>query len=222
LISRALVALLGIAVLGFALWQAGRRGLADMASLRANADLMAWAQAGKVPSFERWDRAEESLRAAQRLAPGDAAMHDRLARAYEVVAVSPAVGASRDTYLDYALLHFRQVTSMRPAWPYAWMGVATQSYRLGRVNDELFGALARAMRYGPWEPGVQLGASEIGLALWDRLDPPLREQVRQNWRRTAYRQSEALARLAVAHGRQKLLCAENIAQLKVPLQCDKR
>ena len=221
LTSRTLIAILGITVLAYAAWHAGRLGLADWSSMRSRHEVMAWAEKRQVPSFERWARAVDELRSALRLTPEDPSLHEHLGVAYDLASTALVAPGIPNVYVEFALVHFRRAAELSPTSPYAWISVAAIMYRLGRVNEELYRAYALAMRYGPWEPAVQLAASKLGFELWERLDPALRHEVRQNWQRTANRQAEQLARIAIAQHREKLLCAEPIASVRKPLKCDK-
>ena len=68
-------------------------------------------------------------------------------------------------------------------------------HRLDQVDEEFRQASSSVMRLGHWEPGLQLIASELGLARWDRFDRELSEEVRENWLRTAVRHADQLAKL---------------------------
>ncbi len=217
--SRALIALLGIAVLSWAAYEAGRRGFADWVSLRARFQVASWAQKRTVPSQEQWQRAVDALGAAQKLAPEDPSLHDHLGAAYELASAALDPKGRWNVYTEFALLHFQQAAARRPTSPYSWASIAMMKYRLGRVDEELFQALALAMRLGPWEPQVQITVSDLGLALWDRLDTHQKGEMRENWRRTAVRQADQLAKLAIARKRVDLLCKTSLDALKNRLEC---
>jgi len=220
ILLRAAFAFSCVALLAFAAWQASLRGRADLTAQGPTAQVERWARSGRVDSLQRWRRAVDGLRAAQALVPGEAAVYASLARAYSLAAISAPTPSAASVYREFSLLHWRLVTMHRPTWPYGWSGIATHTFNLGYAD--VMGALSRAMRYGPWEPGVQLLASRVGLLRWELLDSTQREEVRQNWRRTAQRQGEALARMAVELKREPILCAEGLPGMQKRLQCDKR
>jgi len=218
-LSRVAIALLGISLLIFAGYEAGRRGLADWVSMRARFQVASWAQKGTVPSHEQWQRAVDALGAALKLAPEDPSLYDHLGAAYELASAAFDPKGQWNVYTEFALLHFQLAATLRPTSPYSWASVAMMKYRLGRVDEDLFKALTLAMRLGPWEPQVQLMASELGLALWERLDEEQRGQIRENWRRTAVRQADQLWKLAVARKRVDILCKTSLEALKNRLEC---
>lgn len=169
--SRALIAVLGMSLLAYAAYESARRGLDDWQSTRWSHEVRIWAERRAVPSEDQWQRAVDGLRAALRLAPRDPSLWGSLGFAYDVDSTTFVRSGKWHVYDEYALIHFRQAVSLRPTSPYSWAGVAVMKYRLGQLDEELSRALASAMRLGPWEPGVQMMVSELGLALWDRLDP---------------------------------------------------
>jgi hypothetical protein len=218
-LSRTLIALLGASLLACAAYEAGRRGLADWISMRSRYEVNLWTEKQAAPTFQQWQRAVEALRSALKLAPEDPSLHDHLGVAYEVASATFSPGGRWNVYREFSLVHFRQATVLRPTSPYSWANVALTKYGLGQRDDELYRALAAAMRLGPWEPGVQLITSDLGLLLWEDLAPALKEQVRANWIRTAHRQADPLARLALTRNRLGLLCNISDKSMKKSLKC---
>ena len=147
--SRVFIALLGMAVLGWAAYEAGRRGLADWVSLRARFQVASWAQKRTVPSQEQWQRAVDALGAAQKLAPEDPSLHDHLGAAYELASAALDPKGQWNVYTEFALLHFQQAAARRPTSPYSWASIATMKYRLGRIDEELSRRLPCPCARGP-------------------------------------------------------------------------
>jgi tetratricopeptide (TPR) repeat protein len=210
---------LGIALIACAAYEAGRRGLADAISMRSRYEVNLWSEKQAAPAFEQWQRAVESLRSALALTPEDPSLYDHLGVAYEVASTTFNPGDAWNVYHEFSLVHFRQATVLRPTSPYSWANVALAKYRLRQWDEEMFLALIAAMRLGPWEPGVQLITSDLGMLLWDYLPQALKAQVLENWSRTAERQAEPLARLAVARNRVAVLCTISHKSLQKTLKC---
>ncbi len=101
-----MVALLGITVLAYAAYEAGRRGEADWVSMRARYQVASWAEKRQVPSQERWQRAVDSLNAGLRLTPEDPTLYDYLGLAYELAATAFDPKGQWNVYTEFALLHF--------------------------------------------------------------------------------------------------------------------
>lgn len=220
--ARFSIAAAGIALLAYAAHDAALRGLEDWRSTRGRHDIRMWTQGRAVQSAEQWQRAVDALREALRLAPQDPALWESLGFAYDIGARSFVPNGGRggwSVYSEFALIHFRQAAALRPTSPYSWAGVAVMKYRLNQIDEEFRQAFSSAMRLGPWEPGLQLITSDLGLALWNSLDPLLRDEVRESWRRTAVRQADQLARLALTHGRTGVLCEVSLDTQKNRLKC---
>jgi len=227
-IARFAIALAGITLLALAAHDSALRGLADWRSTRGRHDIRMWTQGRAVQSEEQWQRAVDALREALRLAPQDPALWESLGFAYDIGSRNFVPNGGRggwSVYSEFALIHFRQAAALRPTSPYSWAGVAVMKYRLDQLDEEFRQAFSSAMRLGPWEPGLQLITSDMGLALWDRLDSQLRDEVRENWRRTAVRQADQLAKLAISRGRAGVVCEEAVEEaldaLKNRLKCPK-
>ena len=222
-IARFAIALAGIALLALAAHDSALRGLADWRSTRGRHDIRMWTQGRAVQSEEQWQRAVDALREALRLAPQDPALWESLGFAYDIGSRNFVPAGGWSVYSDFALIHFRQAAALRPTSPYSWAGVAVMKYRLDQLDEEFRQAFSSTMRLGPWEPGLQLITSDMGLALWDRLDSQFRDEVRENWRRTAVRQADQLAKLAISHGRAGVVCEEAVEEaldaLKNQLKC---
>ena len=216
---RSLVALTAIAALGYAAWDAARRGLADWISMRARYEVAAWAEKGPGLERERWSRAMDALRAAARLLPEDPTLREHLGVGYDLGQAMFDPARTMNAYAETALGQFREAARLRPTSPLTWANMALMKYHLGRADAETYRALELAMTLGPWEPNVQLVAAELGLLLWDRLDPSLQALVRENWARTAYRQAGQLHAIAAIHKREPILCSQAPDALKIRLKC---
>jgi tetratricopeptide (TPR) repeat protein len=218
--ARFAIALALITLLAIAAHDSALRGLADWRSARGRSDIRTWTQGRAVQSREQWQRAVDALREALRLAPQDPALWESLGFAYGIGARNFVPAGESSVYTEFALIYFRQASALRPTSPYSWAGIAVMKYRLEQLDEEFRRAFSSVMRLGPWEPGLQLIISDLGLALWDTLDPQLRGEVRENWRRTAVRQADQLAQLAINHGRAVVLCQEALDALKNRLKCN--
>jgi hypothetical protein len=219
---RILIALIGTAVLGTAVYESATRGLADWSSMRWRHEIAGWAERRASPPPERLQEAITTLIDALALTPDDPTLIEHLGTALELRATgSPPGSESRRLYLAAALVYFRNAAALRPTSPYTWANILLTKYRLGQVDDEFFGAMRHALDFGPWEPAVQLIVADTGLGAWERLDSGLRGQVSENLQRAAVRQADALARLATYHRRIDLVCAASFDRMKNKLKCVK-
>ena len=217
-VARYAIVVAGIALLAFAARDSALRGLENWRTARVYNEIRMWTDWGSVPSLEQWQRTVDALREALRVTPRDPELWEFLGFAYEIASRNFAP-AGTSVYSEFALIHFREAAALRPTSPYAWTAVAVMKHRLGQVDEEFLQAFFSAMRLGPWEPRLQRITSDLGLILWDRLDARLRDEVRENWRRTAAWQADALVKLAISRGRERVLCKEPLEVLKKRLKC---
>lgn len=217
---RILIALIGTAVLGYAVYESAERGLADWHSMRWRHEITGWAERRASPPPEALQDAITALIETLELTPNDSTLIEHLGLAHELRAIgSPPGSESRRLNLAQALIHFRNAAALRPTSPYTWANILLAKYRLGEVDEEFFGAMRHALDFGPWEPAVQLIVADTGLGAWDRLDRGLRDRVNENLRRAAVRQADALARIATDNHGIDLVCAASFDRMKNKVKC---
>jgi hypothetical protein len=217
---RILIALIGTAVLGLAVYESAKRGLADWGSMRGRYEIAGWAERGTPPPPDRLQDAITALIDALALTPDEPTLIEHLGTALELRAAGAAPGSeAQRRYLEAALFHFRNAAALRPTSPYTWADILLVKYRLGQVDAEFFGAMRNALDFGPWEPAVQLIVADTGLGAWDRLDAGLRGRVSENLQRATLRQADALARIGTYHRRIDLVCAASLERMKNKVKC---
>ena len=218
--ARIIPAVLAIGVLAWAGYAATLHGLADWRAMRWRYDIGQWIDKGTTPSAERWVQTADGLHAALKLTPRDPSLHDYLGVLNRIGAWAfrTADEPSR-IYAAFALLHFRQAVSMRPTSAYSWAGLAESKYSVGEVDEELFGAMALATEYGPWDPRVQLIVADLGLALWDAMDAKQKSLAVANLNRTAQRQAGELTKRAERRKRIAVLCGNAIENIDKFTKC---
>ncbi len=217
---RILIAVIGTAVLGYAVYASARRGLADWNSMRARHEIAVWAERRTPPPPERLQEAITSLIDALALAPNDPALIEHLGTALELRATASTAGSEmRRISFAAALVYFRRAATLRPSSPYTWANILLAKYRLGQVDNEFFGAMRNALDLGPWEPAVQLIVADTALGAWDKLDSGLRARANENLRRAAVRQANGLARIASDPRRIELICAASFDLMSSRLKC---
>ena len=219
---RILIALIGTAVLGFAVYASVKRGLADWSTMRWRHEITGWAEHRASPPPEHLQEAITTLIDALALTPDDPTLIEHLGVAIDLRAAgSPPGSESQRLYLAAALFYFRKAAALRPTSPYSWANILLAKYHLDQVDEEFFGAMRNALDFGPWEPAVQLIVADTGLGAWDRLDSGLRGRVNENLQRAAVRQADALARIATYHRRIDLVCAASFDRMKNKVKCVK-
>ena len=112
--------------------------------------------------------------------PANSSAHENLALVHRMRLGLPNLNlAERQDALDLALKHILRATALRPTSGYAYSLAAQIKQLRGERDDLFFKALMMAVKYGPWEPGVQENVIETGSRAWDALRPAERDAVRQ-------------------------------------------
>ena len=166
MISR-LIALLLIPCLLYLAWMAGSRGLADVYSRPVINEIRDWQEGKRTLALKDWGRLQADLGKALALDPNNPDTNHFMAIALEgqyaeLPPEAVKAGSARRAALDF----YRKAVRLRPVWPYTWIDLALVKYRLGELDEEFYTAWHRGVELGPWEPGVQRVAAEIGLHGW--------------------------------------------------------
>lgn len=201
--------------LGFCMFAAAKRGVADVYTRQVNAYFQAWEKARRPVQDSEWRTALALADAAQRLAPQNPNVLEALARLYIWAAISkpPRDQHARADY-EQALTYFRAAARRRPVSGYTWADIAQTKVKLAPPDREFEGALQHAAFLGPWEPEVQFGITRAGLAAWSQLDGSSREITREAAARGLKRHAEETLTIAYYRGRLAVLC-EVAAQQRV-------
>lgn len=199
--SRLIFLFVGGALLCAGIYAATMRGLADVEYTQARLLVPLPAPGKPAPGAEHVPGALAHLREAIRLEPDNPHFVEQFARMHELAALSlePSDPAIRQE-LRQAAAAFRLAARQRPGSPYVWTDLARIKLRLDDMNFEFYGALDRARRLGPWEPAVQLGIVDMGLAAWPYLASPAKDWVVAALDRALLREEAEVRRIAKAHG----------------------
>lgn len=192
-------------------WLGARLLLANMHQYRASSFLSDWEQKRQVPSDKAWQVAEDAMTQAIAWYPSaNAAYAEQLGYMWQWRGYSANTApAEKQSSQQNALQAFRQATSVRPSWPYAWSGLAYAKMIAGEYDQEFQQALQQAVHYGPTRIGINRRIAEIGLISWPQLDAEQRALVLEQASRTArYGRANRTQMFNVAAdvGRVELLC----------------
>lgn len=128
----------------------------------------------------------------------------------EALAVTRSAGA-----------RFRQALLERPTSPFLWANLALTKLYLEEIDDELLTALRHADELGPWEPTVQQTVLFVGLAVWQDLDPGLRQTLARTIARGATRDTRKMFNIVKSYTRFDLVCAIEQYKLIAAPDCAK-
>jgi hypothetical protein len=188
-------------LLMLALW-ALANGVADVAWQPARTALTHWEAAGTAPAAGSLERARASLALARALDPLNPRYVQESARVREWSAVGlPPWENETGARLEASLAGYRAAIARRPAWPYAWAGLARAKLRLLQLDGEFERAVERSGALGPWEPEVLLALTEIGLLAEPLLSEAAGARVAAATERALRQQPRKVIRLAARLGR---------------------
>lgn len=196
------------ALLVGAIYHAAMRGLADAAYVPARHAIVQWTRSDTAPGPAEWRAVRDAVQAARDQEPDNPLFVEEMGRLYELRTRGldprqPVIQA----FLARALEEFRMAARMRPASPTTWANIALLKLRLGALDAEFYAAVERAARLGPWEPGVQLRLSAIGLNAWSKLNPAGRMLAVAAAERGLQMQPRALERVLKAGSERAGFCA---------------
>lgn len=127
-----------------------------------------------------------------------------------------ALAATKDAHE-----RFREALRQRPTSPFLWANLALTKLYLDEIDDELFAALRHADELGPWEQTVQQTVVFVGLAVWQDLDPDLRQMLVGTIQRGGSRNPQKMFEIAKSYTRLDLVCAIEQYKLIAGADCRK-
>ena len=174
----------------------------------ATARVAAWPDSGPPPDGAEWSSVRADLSRAAELDPGNPS-------AQELLGVLGARRLDRRDDREKGIAHLRASLRMRPTSPYAWAMFARASYDAGETGAEFQQALVQAARLGGNEPEVQRIVILAGLAVWDEVDPAVRQSIDVVVAAAVKRNAAETLRIAQRRGRLDVAC-RHVAGMSQP------
>ena len=179
---------LGVAVVSV------RWGLADYHADIAYQEMQSWGD-GHI-SDASWQRVQEQMVTANELAPGNGVYLHRLGRLVTIrIVMQPE---QKEMLGPMGLDYFERALLVRVQWPATWSELAMLKHVLGEHDARFEEAIAKATRYGPWEPGVHRQITIVGTGSWQDLSESARLNVSGNIERGLSSPSEGASVAVVA------------------------
>jgi tetratricopeptide (TPR) repeat protein len=204
------LALALIAVLAAIAWQAARLGVADAYARAARAEIERMGYRSATQG--ELARAIGSVTQSLRYAPHDPFALETLAQLQLRQMHSATDGRRAAELARQAYANFRLALAARPTSALTWARLALAKLYLAEEDDELLAALRLSLELGRRDPGVPELASYVGLALWPRLDPELRQGVVRALGVSAARDAGTAFEIGKSYGRFDIMC--DISSLK--------
>ncbi len=137
-----------------------------------------WRKQAKPPVESEWDAAVQRMVLAHRTNQLNGDYLTDLGRLYEWRALSfPLWSEQGRHYRRRAAQYYREAVARRPSFGFAWAHLTQAKVLNQELSRETLDALAKAVHFAPYEPGVQKKVIRLGLALWQNLPVPLQQQV---------------------------------------------
>lgn len=158
-------------------WQSGRMAWADALAQKGRLYQERWRTMKGDPPAKQQKAALLAYEKALRMDGDNPEYHERAGRILKMMAdLYPLGSKERGQILEKARQHLLSATSLRPAWPYAWIDLALVDQMIGPMHhEELLDALVRAVKAGPWEQNVQRIAATLTVLAWPGLNQPQQE-----------------------------------------------
>lgn len=154
----------------------GRWGLADHYGEAAYQTIISWG--ATVPALADWEQATAPLQKAIALDPGNPRYNQRMGRLSDLHRA--VLNDDQMAWGNRAKDEFNASLVVRPRWPLAWANLALVKASLGEFDGELNQAVDHAVKYGPWEPGVQQIIASVGSAGLGRFPRSIRDEIVAN------------------------------------------
>jgi len=158
-----------------------------------------WTDSGAPPGPQTLAWVTADLERARSVTPGDPEIE-------ELLGELAGRRIDRPDFRGEALAHFARAIAQRPTSPYTWAAVADARYRKGDTGPAFETALRRAAELGPAEPEVQRTLIDIGLAQWDRLPEPMRQELRKALAQSMERYPFKTLPIVSRHGHLEMAC----------------
>jgi hypothetical protein len=193
---RILLVAASLVVLGWMGFQSVRYGVAGTAQANASRELemMSRIRGGVVAPWWRDD-----LTRAVAYVPADPF-------ARETLALVTTLNSNEQSDFEEAQRNLVAAIEARPGSPYTWANLALVKYRLGDTGPAFEKALVNAANLGPYEPEVQQIVSNLGLAVYDEVQPATRAAVERMVAAGMKRNASEILQISARRGRLGVAC----------------
>ncbi|MDX1812948.1 MAG: tetratricopeptide repeat protein, partial [Gammaproteobacteria bacterium] len=126
-----------------------------------------WNCEGKVSRIEDWERANQYLSIANRLAPWDADILLNLGKLQEWKLASKSLWNDKaEDVRGKAINYYEQALEQRPTWANAWVNLAQTMLLNRQVNDKTYHAIEMGFLYGEQKPELREKLIWLSVGLW--------------------------------------------------------
>jgi hypothetical protein len=189
------------------MYHAVRMGVADVIAYQAKFQLKSWDKEARLPTAEEAEYALAKASSALVWQPDNAELLELKAH---VLTYQALLYRGDEAFLRLsaeAIMLYQQATLLRPKWPYAWANLALLKAYQGEFDPVYNEAVAKAVAFGPWEPGVHKTLARAGLLGWSQLDPTTKNHHVGNIHRGLRFSAKAITQMAARYQNRDQVCA---------------
>jgi hypothetical protein len=196
---RFLVTVPAVAALVWCVAIATQQGRTDDILDDAGKEMGTWLASRSQPGEQTMGWVQEDLERAVKLQPQDP-------KSQELLGALKARRTEQQEFLRESVVHFTNSLATRPTSPYTWANLAEVKYRIGTTTQEFENALRRASELGPAEPEVQRVVADLGLAVWNEVQPSTRIAIERMVTEGIKRNPLEMLQIGERRGRLDVVC----------------
>jgi hypothetical protein len=175
----------------------------------AGKEMGTWLASRSQPGEQTMGWVQEDLERAVKLQPSDP-------KSQELLGALKARRIERQEFLSESVVHFTNSLATRPTSPYTWANLAEVNYRMGKTTQEFENALRRASALGPAEPEVQRTVANLGLAVWNEVQPSTRAAIDRMVTEGIKRNPLEMLQIGERRGRLDVVCGHLKGAMRRP------
>lgn len=166
---------------------------ADYLFIEPRSNINKWVKNQQIPTFNEWKQAQQKLKKSIEITPHNPVLHEYIASLYSIRGSQYWSNETlRNAYFLDALDHQNISLDLRPTNGRTWAGKALSLHALNIDEKLLIKAMTNAIKYSPYDKGVQKQVISIATSRWDRMPPNVK-----NWAISLYADTSARNRLGL-------------------------
>lgn len=164
---------------------------ADYLFIEPRSNINKWVKNQQIPTFNEWKQAQQKLKKSIEITPHNPVLHEYIASLYSIRGSQYWSNETlRNAYFLDALDHQNISLDLRPTNGRTWAGKALSLHALNNDEKLLIKAMTNAIKYSPYDKGVQKQVISIATSRWDRMPSNVK-----NWAISLYADTSARNRL---------------------------
>ena len=143
---------------------------ADYLFIEPRSNINTWVKNQQLPTFKEWKQAQQKLQKSIEITPKNPVLHEYMASLYSIRGTHYWLNETlRNAYFLDALDHQNISLDLRPINGRTWAGKALSLHALNYDEKLLIEAMTNAIKYSPYDKGVQKQIISIATSRWVRM-----------------------------------------------------